>query len=372
MRLTLVITRGTEYGGAQFHVLYLAKYLRKKGIDVNVIVGSIGPISDLLLSQKISIVHIPTLVRKISLIKDLMTVIYLTRYFKRHQYDLVAAHSSKAGLLSAISCRLAGTPFIFTAHSWPFLQGHTASSNTLYKCMCRIICGLAKKVICVCNHDRNIAVQMKLDQPAKFSVIHNGIPDRLSSPRIPPTSQPENYTKVAMISRLNHPKNPELLIRAVARVSNLELTIVGDGPQRTMLDNMTHSLEIDHRVIFVGEADEPSELIENSDIVALISYSEGLPLAILEGMRAGLPILATNVGGIPEIITDGEEGFLVPPDDVQQLTNRLHKLAVDQSLRITMGAKSRKRYIELFQVDTMINRTLDIYLSSIQQATNLT
>ena len=119
MRLTLVITRGTEYGGAQFHVVYLAKYLREKGIDVNVIIGSIGPISDLLVSQKTSIVHMPTLIRKINLIKDLMTVIYLTRYFKQHQHDLVAAHSSKAGLLSAISCRLAGTPFIFTAHSPP-------------------------------------------------------------------------------------------------------------------------------------------------------------------------------------------------------------------------------------------------------------
>ena len=367
MRVGLVITRGDEFGGAQLHVSYIAKYLTKKGYHVEVITGTTGVFTDYLHQQGISTTRVARLSRSVNFVNDLIAVWTLVQVFGRGHFNLVAAHSSKAGLVAALSARLTGTPVVFTAHSWPFLQGLSTLANWGYRALSYLTCRLVDHVICVCIHDFELVRRSNFIQEGKFSVIHNGIPDLATIQRC---RHPVNKTTVCslvMVARLAHPKDPTLLLRAMPKLEKTRLTLVGDGPERSTLEALCQDLKINERVTFVGESSTPEVFIAQADIVLLITQSEGLPLAILEGFRAGKPVIGTAVGGIPEAINDGNQGYLVEPGNLSDLVSKLQILVTDQDLRHQMGKRARRTYESYFLDQKMLTKTHDVYQEVLQR-----
>ena len=180
--------------------------------------------------------------------------------------------------------------------------------------------------------------------------IPNGVPD-VPLPARPPRGA--NDLHVAAVGRLDAMKGHDVLLRAIAQVHGAHLTILGEGSERSALESLARLLRIADRVEMPGWVDAPRRRLPEFDVLAMPSRSEGFPLAVLEGMLAGLPIVATAVGGIPEAVIDGETGLLVPADGADALAGALRRLQADPALRSALGGRARARAMARFTAHRM-------------------
>jgi glycosyltransferase involved in cell wall biosynthesis len=143
----------------------------------------------------------------------------------------------------------------------------------------------------------------------------------------------------------------------------VELLLVGDGPAEYAVRRLAYDLGIEDRVRFLGSRDDVAELMAASDVYVLASNWEGLPRSIIEALRAGLPVVATELAGTPELVTHGDNGYLVERGDIDELAEMLARLISDAGLRARMGARSRERYEAEFSFERMYRRTVGVYES---------
>lgn len=160
-----------------------------------------------------------------------------------------------------------------------------------------------------------------------------------------------------MVGRLAVVKRQDRLLRAVAssilRLPDLWVLIVGDGPERNRLRDLAIALGISNRVCLAGYQPEPSRYLRAMDVFALTSQSEGLPISLLEAWAAGLPVVCTSVGGIPDVVAEGVNGLLVPNDDGPDLGRALSRILDEPTLAVRLGSAGRQTVQERFSLDTM-------------------
>lgn len=195
----------------------------------------------------------------------------------------------------------------------------------------------------------------------KMRVIHNALPD------LRPKSVPgEGTLRIGCVSRMDNMKGTRFLVEAFERIAqthpHAELMLVGDGPERSNVAAQVAEAGLSDRVIMTGHyVGDVNELVGTFDIYAFPSLWEGLPYALLEAMRAGKPIVATDVGGIAEAVVDGETGILVPPASADALAEGLRRLVEDESLRQRFGRAGRARYEDSFSLEAMGRRTRAVF-----------
>jgi glycosyltransferase involved in cell wall biosynthesis len=168
-----------------------------------------------------------------------------------------------------------------------------------------------------------------------------------------------------MVARLARWKDQPTLLHALSGLKDLDwqLECVGDGPLRGQLEELAQSLGLTSRVTFLGFRRDVPERIAEAQVFLLISKWEGFPRSILEAMRAGLPVVASDVGGVQESVVDGTTGFVIPRGDVVRLRECLRKLITSSELRVSMGEAGRARYEEKFTFDRLVERTTKVYES---------
>ena len=359
MKIIYVITKWKEHGGAQYHVRLLAERMQSVGHEVLVVSGPEGHRAEQPQSSSIEDRIIPTMGRGINLIKDFQALLSLVRILRKEKPDLVSGHSSKAGLLGAIASRVSGIPYVYTAHSWAFLQSSSRLRNTLYLFLWRTLGRLVRHVICVSDFDRKIALQYGIVQSENTWTVLNGLVDLENDSE--PISRFSGDVRAISVGRLSEPKDFPFLISVIARTEQIFLDIVGQGPQRGYLERLIKDLDVGNRVRFLGDRKDVPELMSGYDLVVLMSKSEGLPFVVLEGMRALKPVVASRVGGIGEVIIDGETGFLVDIGDSETLFSRLTQLADNANLRKKLGEAGRERFLNKFLVEPMFSKTINIY-----------
>lgn len=360
MKITYVITRSDSIGGAHVHVRDLSLRLLSEGHSVHVLVGGEGPFTRQLSDRGIPFISIPDLVRPISPRNDVMAVFHLRRVLAKLNPDLVSVHSSKAGWLGRVAARSLGIPVVFTAHGWAFTEGVPDNQRRLYVLAEKVAARLADRIITVSDHDRKLALMYRVAPASKLVCIHNGMPD-ISSRYM---AQPEtNPPRIIMVARFEEQKDHRSLLEALAQLQDIAWTLelVGDGPLRQSSERLAETLGIRHRIDFVGAVDDVTERLARSQIFVLVSKWEGFPRSILEAMRAGLPVVASDVGGVSESVADGVNGFLVPRGDVGTLKHRLELLLFDPEKRRAMGHAGRLRFEEEFTFDRMFESTMRVY-----------
>ncbi|MEH2066671.1 MAG: glycosyltransferase [Nostoc sp.] len=199
----------------------------------------------------------------------------------------------------------------------------------------------------------------------KVISIPNCVPDNFTpNSRLQVSSNTLDKEKslvIGSVGRLDAMKGHDILLRALAQVELVSLTILGEGGQRAALEKLAASLGVSDRIYLPGWVDNPSTYIPKFDIFAMPSRSEGFPLAVIEAMLAGLPIVATRVGSIPEAITDGETGLLVNKDDVNGLAAALRQLRDNAQLRLHLGIQAREVAQRNFTVEKMVKRYEDLW-----------
>jgi glycosyltransferase involved in cell wall biosynthesis len=326
------------------------------GHDVHLAVGSPGALTAALDQAGIGWSLIPGLYREIDPRHDVTAVRKLSALIGKRHPDLVSAHSSKAGIVARLAARKAGVPCIFTAHGWAFTEGIPRRKQLLFRGIERALAPLAARIICVSEYDYRLAERYGFPTN-RLVTIHNGIPDRPPAPR----ADAPGPLRVVMTARFSPQKQPVTLLRAIAPLLNVECWLIGDGPNLHEARTAAQQLGIEHRVRFLGRSDDAPALMEQCHIFALSSDWEGFPIATLEAMRAGLPIIVTDVGGAAEAISEGVSGFAVPPRDYDAMRDRIRRLAADADLRARMGDAARARYLEYFTFDDMYRQTIGVY-----------
>jgi glycosyltransferase involved in cell wall biosynthesis len=355
--LLFIITK-SDLGGAQGNVYDLISNFHKD-CEVHLAVGSPGHLTEDVSALGVPIHIIPSLTRSIKLFGDYNAVKECISLINKIKPDIIHAHSSKAGAIGRIAGWITKTPTVFTAHGWGFTPGTPKLRRNIALIAERLLAPISTKLICVSESDRQLAKSLGVGNDKSLAVVRCGI-ENIPVTIANPAQQPP---RLIMVARFNEQKDQETLLKAVAQIKNLDfhLDLVGSGISLELCKKLAQSLEISDKVSFLGDRTDVPELLAKSQIFILSTHYEGLPISILEAMRAGLPVVATSVNGIPEEIEDGKTGFLVPRQDAKTLAEALLKLIQTPEIRQQMGEAAREKFLLEFTIDRMVNETRNVY-----------
>jgi len=354
-RILLLVTLA-ETGGAQMYVGSLASGLAGH-LDVVVAAYGPGPLREVVQRAGATFVPLRNMRREVGL-RDLLALAELVVLMRRQRPDIVHASSSKAGVLGRLAGWLARIPIrIFTVHGWAF-SAHAGARSRVYALAERLVRPLTTLTICVSESERDAGIAARTCDAERSAVIRTGI-DLASFA----TARPLDETpRIVGVGRLREPKDPLTLVRALALLRGpFQATLVGSGPDEPEVEEEVRRMGLAASVLLAGERDDVPELLASSSVFVLSSRSEALPVSVLEAIAAGLPVVATRVGGVPELVVDGETGFLVPPADPAALAAALQRLLDEPELRARLGAAGRVRAEEHFALDSFVESHLDLY-----------
>ncbi len=358
MRIAFIITRSDTIGGAQIHVRDLARRLGEDGHEPLVITGEAGPYTEALTASGIRSLVCPELRREIRPAQDARALAALRGGIRAFKPDLISTHSSKAGWLGRLAAKATGTPSLFTAHGWAFTHGVPEPRQTVYRVLERAAAPLAVKIVCVSEHDRLIATAAGM-APERLMTIHNGMPDVPASLRATPDAG--DPVRIVMVARMDRQKDHATLIRAIRGIDGVHLDLIGEGPGEASVRALAREVGVANRVHFLGQRHDVAEVLAKAHLFALISHWEGFPRSTLEAMRAGLPVVVSDVGGAAEAVEEGVTGYVVPRGDVAAVRERLATLVDRAARRREMGALGRRRFEAAFTFDHMFERTVALY-----------
>jgi glycosyltransferase involved in cell wall biosynthesis len=354
-RVVVLVTL-SGVGGAQTYVAALVPGLTER-YEVVVAAHGHGPLRDAVVQAGARYVALRHLRRALGP-RDVLGLLELVALLRRERPAILHANSSKAGILGRIAAAVTRVPVrVFTAHGWAF-GARSGLSAAVYRWADRLVRPLTSAVVCVSESERRAGLAARTCDSARTWVIHNGVPsDGVAS------AGGGAMPVVVSVGRLADPKDPLTLVAALARLpgGTWRAVLVGDGPRKAAVAAAVHDAGLDGSVALAGDRDDVAALLSGADVFALASRSEGFPLSVLEAMAAGLPVVASAVGGVPEAVVDGETGLLVAPGDDRALGAALGRLVGDPELRRAMGAAGRARAATHFGLDRFRAAHLDVY-----------
>lgn len=363
----MLIARSDVVGGTNVIMRNLCAGLEGYGITTTAIVGGSGPYLLDLEAHGVRYMTIPGLSSGLSPSHDLNALAQLRRLLRKVKPDLLACHDPKAGVVGRIVGRQLGIPVVYTAHGWPFGEGVPRRQAGVREFVERTTARLLPSaVLSVCEHDRMVAIKHSIGAASTQLMVRNGIPDVDPAFRAEPAVDPPHIVSIA---RFIPQKDQATLIEALSRLTDREWTaeLVGDGEELGACMALAVRLGIGDRVSFTGAVTRPQDYLAGAQIFALTSNWEGLPLTLLEAMRAGLPAVASDVGGVSEALDHGETGILVPRGSVAEVAAALSRLIDEPSLRVEMGIRARKQYESDFTHDRMLADVAKIYRLLVEQ-----
>ncbi len=360
MRIAYIITRAEPLGGAQIHVRDLATALQAQGHASTVVTGGTGSFVDSLRDAGVPVIVLPHLAVPIRPLRDLRALRQIRRVLEELRPDIVTTHSSKAGILGRLAGRSLKIPVIFTAHGWAFTPGIPSINAAVYRRIEQLAGPLSSRIITVSEFDRRLAVEAGISAPDRIVTVHNGMPDIPTHLRADPRRTP---VRMAMVARFEPQKDHPTLLRSLAGLKHRawELDLIGNGPLMGAVKALASELGLADRVRFLGQRRDVEHLLSETQISLLVTNWEGFPLSILESMRAGLPVVASDVGGIQEAVQEGETGYLVPRRGVEELRDRITLLLDQVELRCRLGASGRTYYEQHFTLANSVAKTLAVY-----------
>ena len=363
-RVLLAITLA-EVGGAQSYVAALLPALAER-YDVVLAAHGEGPLREAAARAGVRFVPLEHVRRPINPVQDVAGLFELTRLLRRERPQILHASSSKAGVLGRLAAMFARVPIrFFTVHGWAF-SAYSGVPGLLYRVADRLMAPLTTVTICVSEQELAAGLEAGACRRDRSVVIHNAV-DVAGAPR---SRHDRAVPRLIGVGRLKAPKDFLTLVRALAALpeGSFEALIVGDGPDRAELEAEIRRLGLEERVELAGERDDVAELLAASDAFVLSSRSEGLPVSVLEAMAAELPVVASAVGGLAELVVDGETGILVPAEDETALAEALGRFIEQPELRRRLGAAGRARAEAQFDLDAFRRAHLELYHRQLELA----
>jgi len=360
VRIAYVITRGDAVGGATIHVRDLARAMLERGHDPLILVGGRGPATDQFEATGVRVHSLRHLRRALHPIGDLLALAELTRVLQDFAPDLVSTHTAKAGWLGRAAAARLGLPAVHTPHGLPVAGRFSRSAGLIFTIAERAASPWSAAIVCVCEAERRLAIEKRIAPPERLFVVHNGVRDIPAEYRACPDREP---VRMCSVARFERPKDFATLIAALSRLQDRQWTLdlAGDGPLEPEVRRLCAAHGIADRVRFLGYQPDPAPALARCQLFVLASRSEALPRSILEAMRAGLPVVATDVGGVGEAVVHGATGLLAPPQNPAALAAAIAELQAAPDLRRELGGRARREFERRFLLDRTVGKMLALY-----------
>jgi glycosyltransferase involved in cell wall biosynthesis len=374
IRVLRVIAR-LNVGGPALHVAYLTEGLAERGYDTTLVAGSLAQgeesMAHVARQRGARIVTLPHLARQVSPLNDLLAVRHLAKLIRAERPQILHTHTAKAGAVGRLAALLAGDarpPIVVHTFHGHVLRGYFNPFATLaFRTLERWLAAVTTRLIAVSPEVRDDLVRLGVAPREKFSVIRLGIE---LDERVGADGETRRETRrrmgigpdafvVGWVGRMTAVKRTDDVLLAfkgvLDRGVDAWLCLIGDGPDRQRLERRAHELGVVRRCLFVGYQDDVAPYYEAIDALLLPSANEGTPVSVIEALAAERPTVATRVGGVPDVVREGVDGYLVDVGDADTLAERLVELAGDPDKRDAMGREGRRRVLERYAVDRLVD-----------------
>jgi len=363
-------------GGLARHVISLLSGLDQDGYQVAVACEPDGPIARAARERPIPVFDMPISPRS-GTSQAARAAVKVARAISDLKVQIVHTHSFRAGLIGALSLPLAGTGrLVATLHNYPPGADGMHTRRRRERWALGLLCHSACRLITVCDALRRDLLALRPELAAKTVVIPNGIDTQAAPPREPAETRSslgiaEGVPLVGMVARLAPQKGVADFMRAARVVADglpsTQFVVVGDGPLRDEARSLCREMKLEDCVRFLGEMESARDLVAAFDLLVLPSISEGSPILAMEAMALGKPVVATAVGGVPEIVVDGQTGILVEPSDPEALGRAVLSLLYQAERAREMGEQGRRRAALHFDVRQMLERTKVVYADLLRE-----
>jgi len=380
IRVLRVIAR-LNVGGPALHVSYLSSELDKIGYETTLVAGRVGEgegsMEYVAREHGVEPVFLPELQREIAPVADAHAVRAVVRMIRQLKPHILHTHTAKAGAVGRTAALLAGRDrprvVVHTFHGH-VLRGYFDPAKTqMFRTVEKSLARSTDALIAVSPEVRDDLVELGVTTPERIRVIRLGLDldGRIAAPAGAREREraalglPAERCLIGWLGRMTEIKRVDLLLRAFAELraggSDADLLLVGDGPLRQELEQQAAALGIGDRTHFVGYRADVGPVYAALDAVALTSANEGTPVAVIEALAAGVPAVATDVGGVSDVVPDGKAGFLVPPGDVDAVAGRLAELAGSAELRRRLGQGGADWVRDRYSVPRLVSDMDELY-----------
>lgn len=388
IKILRVIAR-LSIGGPAIHVVLLTAGLDRKRFESLLVSGRENPgegsMLDYALSHGVQPLIIPEIVGEFRLgPRELRALVRLYRLMRRERPHIVHTHTAKAGFVGRLAAWLARVPVVVHTFHGHILHGYYSPRKTqLLRRMERILAQMTDRIIAVSEQVKHDLVTYRVAPAETILVVPLGLELEpfLDDSQSRGTFRRELELKegerlVGIVGRLFPIKNHRLFLDAAALMARQELAarfvIVGDGALRPEMEQYAQALDIADRVIFTGWRHDLPRIYVDLDVLAVTSNNEGTPVSAIEAMAAGCPVVATRVGGLPDLIDDGESGYLVPPGDAQAVSAAMLRLLREPEMARRMGQTARTLVQERFAAHRLVNDMARLYPELLGQSCRTT
>jgi glycosyltransferase involved in cell wall biosynthesis len=372
----MYIVTKSNWGGAQRNVFDLATDMKKRGHEVIVVLGGSGVLQKKLEDAGVFTHSVPSMARDISLKDDWSSFREIISVIKHRKPDVLHLHSTKASGLGALAGRIQGVKKIyFTVHGWAFNEDRSFFSKMFIVIFSWITCLLCHKIIHVSKSDRDISkrfpfcenkletIYLGINSPMFMSI--DGAKQILGKSIGLDASTIGKKMIIGTIAELHKNKGLGYMLDAMSLISknhnDVLYIVVGEGEKRKDLEEQIANLGLKEKVFLVGFIENAVEIMKAFSVFVLPSIKEGLPYTVLEAGIASLPVVATTVGGIPEIIEDMKSGVLVQPKKVSELSHAVSFMIEQANERKRYGTILRERILNDFSLNKMLDATESLY-----------
>ncbi len=378
-KILFLITKSV-WGGAAKYVFDLAREMKKEGFDAAVAAGGKGSLAQELVKEEIKYFNISYFQRKVNPFKEPLAFLEILSLLFQARPDIIHANSPKAGGLAGPAILIYRLAFflkkitsVYTAHGWAVAEARPRWQIFLIKIFSKATALFYDKIICVSKNDRRIAVKEKIAPSSKLFVIYNGIEDipflsheQAFSKLVPQNNKAVPKKTIGSIAEWTKNKGLIYLLKAVKKTQkkgytfNTILIGSGENPDKDKIKRLISKYKIKniHLIEFIPQA---AKYLKAFDVFILPSIKEGLPYTIIEAMAAERPIIASKVGGIPELIKHNQNGLLVEPRDSQQICQSIKKILDNPALEQKFAQKNRQKISEKFSLKKMARETISLY-----------
>jgi len=374
-KLFICITK-SNWGGAQKYVFDIATNTPRDQFDTTAVLGGGGDLMKKLEEAGVKTILLKNSQRDINIKKEFSLLFELIKLFRKEKPDIVHLNSSKMGFTGALAARLSGVKkIVFTVHGWAFNENRSFLSKTLFKILHILTIILCHEVISVSEVSKK---QIGKLFGKKLTVIRNGLRDidlknkdsargglsvkMLEKNKKTSSILSGNPIWIGTISELHTTKGLNYAIEAISKIkNNIIFVIIGEGEKRKELEEQIVKLGIANKVFLIGYVDLASTYLKAFDILTLSSITEALPYMLLEAGYASLPVIASNVGGIPEIIENNKTGILVSSRNSEEIKSSIEYLIKNPEKARDFGSSLKEKISKNFTQKIMLEKTFALY-----------
>jgi len=367
-----------ELGGAQQNTLFTVAHLNRERFEVGLMAGE-GALLDEEAKKipNLLLYFLPNLIRSVNPIRDIIALVQMVRILKKEKPFIVHTHSSKAGILGRIAARLAGVPFIIhSIHGFGFNPYQNFFARKLFITLEKWMAHFTHCLIAVTKENIEEGLRLGIGKKEQYTLIRSGVNISKIQEKARKTDSaslrkilgiPEGAKVILTVGPFKIQKNPvafvQLAKRVLQNIPEAQFLMAGDGELRenVMQEIMANGLE--KNVKLLGWRKDIPQLLAASDLFVLTSLWEGLPRAAVEALIVGKPVVAFAVDGLKELIQNGGNGYLIPPNDITTLSQKVIDILKDTKLAQDLGAHALKSIDSSFYIHTMVHQQEELYLN---------